>query len=451
MTSHTFTERQETMLGQSASSLSRRARSSLKSTSNALWDALNDIWHPQSNPHGYVTLGVADNTLMQQQLLLRANSSFELSEQHLALNDTITGSPRLKAAIAGVLSRYLRPSKPLRLSHILATNGVASAIEHCSWALCDPGDGILVGRPYFRGFNRDICLRPTARLVQVSFEGVDPLSVCAVSRYEEALISSGKQGCAIRAIMLCNPHNPLGRCYPRSFLIEMMKLCQRFGVHLISDEIYALSVWREGQDGAVSMDKFTSVLSIDHDGLIDPSLVHVLWGVSKDFGANGMRLGAVISQANSDLLESIRGVAQYSSVSGLADCFTTNILEDERFVDQFIAENNKSLAATYEYVVAYMDRHGIPYARGSNAGFFVWCDLLTPYLKLQPASSLDVSESAKAIKNRELLDKLSRFKVHLGVGGDFGSEQAGWFRITFSQSREQLDEGLRRIIDALRS
>ncbi|KAL4814642.1 pyridoxal phosphate-dependent transferase [Aspergillus spinulosporus] len=439
MTSNTSTKQQKPTLGLAASSLSQRARSSLKNTSNALWDVLNDVWHPQSKPHGY------------QQLLLRASSSLELSERHLALNDTITGSPRLKVAIADVLSRYLRPSKPLRPSHILANNGVSSAIKHCSWALCDPGDGILVGRPYYRGFNRDMCLRPAAKLVQVSFEGMDPLGVSAVLKYEEALISSGKQGCTIRAIMLCNPHNPLGRCYPRSFSIEIMKLCQRFGVHLISDEIYALSVWREGQDGPVSMDKFTSVLSIDHDGLIDPSLVHVLWGVSKDFGANGMRLGAVISQTNSDLLESIRGVAQYNSISGLADCLTTTLLEDEGFVDQFIAENNKALAATYEYVVAFMKRHGIPYARGSNAGFFVWCDLLTPYLQLQHAGSFDSSKSAKAIKNRELLDKLSRFRVHLGVGDDFGSEQTGWFRVTFSQSREQLDEGLRRIIDALRS
>ncbi|KAL4744720.1 hypothetical protein BDW72DRAFT_199309 [Aspergillus terricola var. indicus] len=376
------------MLAQSAPLLSRRARSSLKNTSNALWDILNDTG-TQGSTHGYV-------------------------------------------AIAATLSRYLRPSKPLRPSHILAINGVSSAIEHCSWALCDPGDGILVGRPYYRGFNRDICLRPAAKLVQVSFEGMDPIGVSAVSRYEEALISSGKQGCAIRAIMLCNPHNPLGRCYPRSFLIEIMNLCQRFGVHLISDEIYALSVWREGQDGAVSMDKFTSVLSINHDDLIDPSLVHVLWGVSKDFGANGMRLGAVISQANSDLLESIRGVAQYSSISGLADCLTTTLLEDKGFADQFITENNKALAATYNYVVAFMDRHRIPYARGSNASFFVWCDLLTPYLRLQPAGSFDGSEPAKAIKNRELLGRLSQLKVHLGVGDDFGSEQSGWFRITFS-------------------
>ena len=58
-----------------------------------------------------------------------------------------------------------------------------------------------------------------------------------------------------------------------------MKLCQRHKIHLISDEIYALSVWQnpEVPDAAT----FKSVLSIDTTGVIDPRLVHVLWGMSK--------------------------------------------------------------------------------------------------------------------------------------------------------------------------
>ena len=58
-----------------------------------------------------------------------------------------------------------------------------------------------------------------------------------------------------------------------------MKLCQRHKIHLISDEIYALSVWQNPEvPHAVT---FKSVLSIDPTGIIDPGLVHVLWGMSK--------------------------------------------------------------------------------------------------------------------------------------------------------------------------
>ena len=70
-----------------------------------------------------------------------------------------------------------------------------------------------------------------------------------------------------------------GRCYPREVLIELMKFCQRHQIHLISDEIYALSEWQNPE--APDAVTFTSVLSFDTTGIIDPTLVHVLWGMSK--------------------------------------------------------------------------------------------------------------------------------------------------------------------------
>lgn len=75
-----------------------------------------------------------------------------------------------------------------------------------------------------------------------------------------------------------------GRCYPRDVLIELMKLCQKYRIHLISDEIYALSVFENPE--APDAPGFVSILSIDTRNIIDPHLVHVLWGMSK------VRIGA---------------------------------------------------------------------------------------------------------------------------------------------------------------
>lgn len=58
-----------------------------------------------------------------------------------------------------------------------------------------------------------------------------------------------------------------------------MKLCQKYQIHLVSDEIYALSVWDNPE--ARDAPPFTSVLSIDTTGIVDPSLVHAMWGMSK--------------------------------------------------------------------------------------------------------------------------------------------------------------------------
>lgn len=130
----------------------------------------------------------------------------------------------------------------------------------------------------------------------MAFGDVDPFGMDAVSKYEDALTQAKKDGVTTKALFLCSPHNPLGskdprhlyilffnkfqgRCYPRDVLIGLMKFCQRHKIHLISDEIYALSVWEnpEASDAVT----FESVLSIDTTGIIDPGLVHVLWGMSK--------------------------------------------------------------------------------------------------------------------------------------------------------------------------
>ena len=47
--------------------------------------------------------------------------------------------------------------------------------------------------------------------VFVSFGDVDPFSPASAAKYEEALIQAETSGTHVRAFMLCNPHNPLGK------------------------------------------------------------------------------------------------------------------------------------------------------------------------------------------------------------------------------------------------
>ena len=57
-----------------------------------------------------------------------------------------------------------------------------------------------------------------------------------------------------------------------------MKFAQTNKIHLISDEVYALSVYDTGFEETVP---FTSVLSLNEEGLIDTNLLHVFYGLSK--------------------------------------------------------------------------------------------------------------------------------------------------------------------------
>jgi len=99
-----------------------------------------------------------------------------------------------------------------------------------------------------------------------------------VQKYEDAILNATKNGIKIKALLLCNPHNPLGRCYSTELLRALMKLCQKHDLHLISDEVYGLSVFKV--DGSVRT-PFVSILSIDPEGLLDEDNIHVMYGMSK--------------------------------------------------------------------------------------------------------------------------------------------------------------------------
>lgn len=48
-------------------------------------------------------------------------------------------------------------------------------------------------------------------IVHVAMDGVDQFSSDVIHRYEVALTRAGEEGTRVRALLLSNPHNPLGK------------------------------------------------------------------------------------------------------------------------------------------------------------------------------------------------------------------------------------------------
>src|SRR5208282_4470668 len=69
------------------------------------------------------------------------------------------------------------------------------------------------------------------------------------------------------------------RCYPRDIMMEYVLLCQKYQIHFLSDESDALTTY--STDDIPNPTRFTSLLSIDKTGIIDPSLCHVIHGIGK--------------------------------------------------------------------------------------------------------------------------------------------------------------------------
>jgi aspartate/methionine/tyrosine aminotransferase len=208
-----------------------------------------------------------------------------------------------------------------------------------------------------------------------------------------------------------------------------MKFSQKHQIHLISDEIFGCSVLDSGEPDTVP---FTSLLSIDTTDLIDPNLCHVIYAMSKDFGAAGLRLGAIITR-NKSLKQAFDVQAQFHDPSGPSLVLATAMLQDREWCRRFLEISQDRLAAAFRHVTNGLKQMGVEYLPGSNAGFFLWVDL-SPYLP---------NGGTRQEREFQLAQKLVDKNIFLHPGEEH-SMDAGWFRLVYTTSPEVVTEGLKR-------
>ncbi|KAL8852215.1 MAG: hypothetical protein Q9221_002925 [Calogaya cf. arnoldii] len=421
----------------------------------------------EDNPEGIVSLGVAENGLMHEELASFYNK-LGFKTGLLTYGDGPFGSRALRSALSSFFNDYFHPIRTVFSEQLLVAGGVTSIIDLVTVGVADEGDGILVGRPLYTSFAKDVSSRAGARMIPVSAEGRDPMSEEMVEEFEKELQKQESQGTKIRAIILSSPHNPLGKCYPNNVLKAYMRFCQKHSLHLISDEVYAMSIYKTPSNASAV--PFTSVLAIDTTNLINPSLVHVLYGMSKDFCSNSLRCGVLLSQSNAPLLSSLKSIALFSWPVSTTERYWTTLLNDRPFLNYYFAENSKRLAASYERMTSFFTAHGINWVEGSNAGFFLWADfrgLLGADIGIvddavkeeegeqqveavavneKPAQGQIYKTSQKAKKRDEwFFGKLMEAKVFIATGDAFFAEEHGWYRVTFSVPEKVLEVGLERL------
>lgn len=178
---------------------------------------------------------------------------------------------------------------------------------------------------------------------------------------------------------------------------------------------------------------FTSVLSIDSESLIAPELLHVTYGLSKDFGVAGLRVGAIITRSK-PILRAIEAVMRFHNPSGASLAIGSAILEDREWCRAFIDGSRTKLAQAYKHVTRGLRNIGIRYLPGTNAGFFVWVDL-SPYLP----SNLDGEANAEFA----LAKTLKHHGVFLHPREEHSLKQ-GWLRMVYTQDSRIVTEGLDR-------
>jgi aspartate/methionine/tyrosine aminotransferase len=411
---------------------------------------LRDLYNPDSNPDGVLNIAVAENTLMHEELRQYFEQKFQLNPEDFTYGDGFNGTSRLCNALSSFFNSQFNPHRPVVADHLMTGAGLLPLISEITRVIANPGDGILLAAPYYQGF--DFCLTIQNGVIPVGVP-VPPSDMCTMAELaylEQGLREGNAKGITIKGVILCNPHNPLGRCYPREVIIAYLRFCETHDLHLISDEIYALSVFSSRD--TPHPNPFVSALSIDLESHgVNPSRLHVAYGMSKDFNANGFRAGVLVSQSNPLLIKSLIAAAMFIFISSPADILWSALLTDTKYLSSFVKTNQLKLREAYEYMTSWLKFHNLPYIP-SSSGHFLMVDLrpvLSDVDRYGPILSITPEQNMRE-RETVLFEFLLAQKVMVIPGAMCHTAESGWFRFTFSVRRDYVDIALTRIELALK-
>jgi aspartate/methionine/tyrosine aminotransferase len=326
------------------------------------------------------------------------------------------GIPDLKKAICEKLER----ENGLRYSpdEIIVSAGAKNSLFNVAMALYDKGDDILIPAPYWVSYPDQVKLADANPVVVPTCEE-DGFRLQA--RDLAAAITPNT-----KAIILNYPCNPTGATYTREQLEEIAEVCVREQIWVISDEIYEKLIY-DGQ-------RFVSIASLN-DKI--KKLCVVINGFSKAFSMTGWRLGyaagpremvAACSKVQSHNTSNATSFVQKAGVVALKEC----AMDVERMRQEF--ERRRS-------AIVYRMRSLPEVSCASPSGAFYVMPNVTHYL--------DREFGGAPIRNTYGLSYYLLKEAHVAVvpGEAFGTD--AHVRISFATSMERIEEGCRRIREAL--
>ncbi len=134
-------------------------------------------------------------------------------------------------AVAGWLAS--RHSLAVEKDWIVFCPGVVPGLAMAVQAFTEPGDAVIIQQPVYYPFMRSITANGR-RIIN------NPLHLSA-GRYEMDLDDLAEKARDPRAklLLLCSPHNPVGRAWTRPELEQLAALCAENNITIAADEIHA--------------------------------------------------------------------------------------------------------------------------------------------------------------------------------------------------------------------
>lgn len=295
---------------------------------------------------------------------------------------------------------------------ILFTSGVVPALSAVIKALAEPDDKVIVQTPvyncFFSSIRNDQCEMVANELIyKDGTYGIDFAGL-------EEKASDPK----VKLMLLCNPHNPVGRVWKREELQRIGEICLRNNVTVVSDEIHCDLV-------------YPGHTHIPFASISDEFLLNSVTctAPSKTFNLAGIQVANIIA-ADEDKRWKIDKSLNINEVCEINAFAIEALIAAYTQGGEWLEELKVYLHDNYAILLEFFKKH-MPHlpVLPLEATYLVWIDC--------SALGQTSGEIAEAL--------LAKEKLRVNEGLMYGAAGEGFIRINIATQRENLIKGLEKI------
>ncbi|UIJ82184.1 MalY/PatB family protein [Rhizobium leguminosarum] len=316
-------------------------------------------------------------------------------------------------AIIGYFNRHF--SWSIQKDWIASNVGIYPSMQPIIDELTSPGDEIIYQPPVHHIFPEVITAAGRTAVA-------NPL-VKRGTRYEMDFEDlAAKTTARTKILLLCSPHNPVGRVWTREELERLNAFCLERGVIVVADEVYCSLVF-EGVE-------FTPFAGLSQSASLNSI---TLVSASKSFNVTGLKHSMFVAE-NPDLRDAyMRGLKRNNLYFG--GCIFGQAATEAAFrdCDDWSLAAVRYIQGNFEYLRSFIEKH-LPLVTVTTpeATYFAWLDFGRLGLSVDELRSFFEDEAHVVVTLGE----------PLGAGGK------GHARFNLGTTRSLVEEGLHRIAQA---
>lgn len=300
---------------------------------------------------------------------------------------------------------------------MVKTPGVVYALATAVRAFTNEGDGILIQQPVYYPFS-GVILDNGRRVVNSALiQGESGRYEIDYKDFEEKIIKED-----VKAFILCNPHNPVGRVWSRQELEAIGDICKKHGVLVISDEIHSDFVWQGKHQVFAALKEEYQDMTV------------TCTAPSKTFNIAGLQASNIfiINEKLRHQFEKQINVSGYSQLNSTALAACEAAYRDGGEWYQGVCEYIKG---NISYIKEYLQEN-IPeiIMQEPEGTYLVWLDFRQLGLSEQELEDLIIKKAG----------------LWLDKGTMFGAAGAGFQRVNTACPRKIIETALRKLKDAVR-